>query len=95
MKIVHWSLDWIKPYENNPRANDATVDAVARSIEQFGFRQPIVVDEEGVIICGQAASGADEERQDGNPFGAVRVRVGAGESGRPITRSGPSAARRC
>ena len=52
MKIVHWSLDRIKPYENNPRVNDAAVDAVARSIEQFGFRQPIVVDEEGVIICG-------------------------------------------
>jgi len=52
MKIVHWSLDRIKPYENNPRVNDAAVDAVARSIQQFGFRQPIVVDEDGVIICG-------------------------------------------
>jgi len=52
MKIVHWSLDRIKPYENNPRVNDAAVDAVARSIQEFGFRQPIVVDEDGVIICG-------------------------------------------
>ncbi|HNO80536.1 MAG TPA: ParB N-terminal domain-containing protein, partial [Phycisphaerae bacterium] len=34
----------IKPYERNPRDNDAAVDAVAESIERFGFRQPIVVD---------------------------------------------------
>ena len=42
----------IKPYPNNPRVNDAAVDAVAASIREFGFRQPIVVDEEGVIIVG-------------------------------------------
>jgi DNA modification methylase len=42
----------IRPYENNPRINDAAVDAVAASIKEFGFRQPIVVDEEGVIIVG-------------------------------------------
>jgi DNA modification methylase len=42
----------IKPYENNPRVNDPGVDAVAASIQAFGFRQPIVVDESGVIIVG-------------------------------------------
>jgi hypothetical protein len=42
----------IRPYENNPRFNDAAVDAVATSIKEFGFRQPIVVDEQGVIIVG-------------------------------------------
>ena len=42
----------IRPYEGNPRANDAAVDAVAHSITEFGFRQPIVVDSDGVIICG-------------------------------------------
>jgi DNA modification methylase len=42
----------IRPYENNPRLNDAAVDAVATSIREFGFRQPIVVDEQGVIIVG-------------------------------------------
>ena len=42
----------IRPYENNPRLNDDAVDAVVESIRQFGFRQPIVVDTEGVIICG-------------------------------------------
>jgi DNA modification methylase len=45
-------LDSIRPYENNPRHNGAAVEAVARSIQEFGFRQPIVVDEHGVIIVG-------------------------------------------
>jgi DNA modification methylase len=42
----------VKPYPNNPRINDDAVDAVATSIREFGFRQPIVVDADGVIICG-------------------------------------------
>jgi len=42
----------IRPYENNPRLNDDAVDAVAASLQEFGFRQPIVVDTEGVIIVG-------------------------------------------
>ncbi len=52
MKIELWPLAEIKPYERNPRLNDAAVDAVAESIRRFGFRQPIVVDTEGVIVCG-------------------------------------------
>jgi DNA modification methylase len=42
----------VRPYENNPRLNDAAVDAVAASIKEFGFRQPLVVDEDGVIVVG-------------------------------------------
>jgi DNA modification methylase len=42
----------IRPYQNNPRINEAAVDAVAASISEFGFRQPLVVDEAGVIIVG-------------------------------------------
>src|SRR5207249_4239913 len=46
-------IDSIRPYENNPpRLNDAAVDAVAKSIEAYGFRQPVVVDEAGIIIVG-------------------------------------------
>ncbi len=52
MKIELWILDRIKPYPNNPRLNDDAVDSVAASIREFGFRQPIVVDTEGVIIVG-------------------------------------------
>ena len=42
----------IRPYEKNPRRNDASVDAVANSIREFGFRAPIIVDRDGVIIAG-------------------------------------------
>lgn len=42
----------IRPYEKNPRHNDDAVDAVAASLREFGFRSPIVVDGDGVIICG-------------------------------------------
>ena len=45
-------IDEIKPYEGNPRINDDAVDAVAASLKEFGFRQPIVVDADGVIIVG-------------------------------------------
>ncbi len=45
-------IDEIRPYEANPRINDGAVDAVAASLKEFGFRQPIVVDAEGVIIVG-------------------------------------------
>lgn len=46
------SIDSIRPYEKNPRQNDDAVDAVAASLKEFGFRQPIVVDVDGVIVCG-------------------------------------------
>ena len=52
MKITLTAPDAITPYDKNPRLNDKAVDAVARSIEEFGFRQPVVVDEHGVIIVG-------------------------------------------
>jgi len=52
MRIEMRPIGDIRPYENNPRLNDDAVEAVAESIRQFGFRQPIVVDTEGVIICG-------------------------------------------
>ena len=52
LKITLTAPDAITPYENNPRQNDSAVDAIARSIEEFGFRQPVVVDEHNVIIVG-------------------------------------------
>jgi hypothetical protein len=52
MQVEERDIASIRPYEQNPRINDEAVDAVAASIREFGFRQPIVVDEEGVIIVG-------------------------------------------
>ena len=52
MDVTLWPMANIKPYDGNPRHNEQAVEAVARSIQEFGFRQPIVVDEHGVIIVG-------------------------------------------
>ena len=52
MEVQNLKIDEIKPYENNPRNNDAAVEAVANSIKEFGWQQPIVVDKDMVIIAG-------------------------------------------
>src|SRR3954453_22838101 len=52
MQVEERPIAEIRPYEKNPRHNDVGVDAVAASLQEFGFRQPIVVDEQGVIVVG-------------------------------------------
>lgn len=52
MQIEQRPCNEVKPYEKNPRHNDKAVAAVAESIRRYGFRQPIVVDANGVIVCG-------------------------------------------
>ena len=51
-KIINLPLDQIKPYERNPRINDAAVHDVAQSIMDCGYQQLILVDEDNVILCG-------------------------------------------
>ena len=51
----------LKPYGNNPRKNDAAVDMVAQSIRDFGFKNPIIVDRENVIIAGHTRLKAAEQ----------------------------------
>jgi hypothetical protein len=41
-----------QPYDKNPRRNDGAVEAVARSLKEFGWRQPVVVDKDNVIVVG-------------------------------------------
>jgi hypothetical protein len=52
VKVELVSLARLIPYEKNPRINDGAVDAVMRSIQEFGWRVPIVCDDQMVIICG-------------------------------------------
>ena len=61
MKIINMKLSDIRPYEQNPRFNDDAVDAVAKSIKEFGWQQPIVVDQEHVIIVGHTRLKAAEK----------------------------------
>ena len=53
MKIEMWPPDRIQPYERNPRVNHAAVEAVALSIQEFGFRQPLMVTEQRVLVVGE------------------------------------------
>lgn len=50
--VVLLDINQLKPYENNPRINDNAVDAVAASIKEFGFKVPIIVDKDNVIVAG-------------------------------------------
>lgn len=52
MKIKEISIDLITPYANNPRNNEKAVEYVRESIEQFGFKVPIVLNGNYEIVCG-------------------------------------------
>lgn len=52
LKIEYLKVDEIVPYKKNPRKNDEAVDAVANSIKEFGFKNPIIVNKDFVVIAG-------------------------------------------
>ena len=52
LQVLYRRPDDIIPYERNPRNNDGAIDAVAASIREFGFKVPVVIDKDGVIVCG-------------------------------------------
>jgi len=60
MKVEQWAIDKIIPYQYNPRNNDDAVEMTAKSIQEYGWQQPIVVDEHGIIICGHTRLKAAE-----------------------------------
>jgi site-specific DNA-methyltransferase (adenine-specific) len=52
MEIVHKKISDLREYENNPRNNEAAVETVANSIKEFGFKVPIIITKDNVIIAG-------------------------------------------
>lgn len=52
MNIIEKPINEVIPYEKNPRINDNAVPAVMKSIEEFGFKVPIVIDKNGTIVTG-------------------------------------------
>lgn len=52
MNIIEMNINDLTPYENNPRDNSKAISYVANSIREFGFKVPIVVDKENVIVAG-------------------------------------------
>jgi len=61
LKIEYVPIDSIKPYKNNPRKNDNAVDDVANSIKEFGFKVPIVIDNNNEIIAGHTRLKASQK----------------------------------
>ena len=52
MQITYKKVEDLKPYEKNPRKNTKAVKYVANSIEQFGFKVPLVIDKDNIVVCG-------------------------------------------
>lgn len=61
MNIVYKKVKDLIPYENNPRNNDGAVDYVANSIKEFGFKVPVVVDKDNVVVAGHTRLKACEK----------------------------------
>ena len=61
MEIITKNIDDIIPYEKNPRKNDKAVKYVANSIAQFGFKVPIVIDSNNIIVAGHTRYKASQE----------------------------------
>ena len=61
MKVKNMRITDIRPYEKNPRHNEGAVEAVAKSIKEFGWQQPIVVDKDMVVIVGHTRLKAAEQ----------------------------------
>lgn len=63
MNIKQMKVDELIPYENNPRNNDDAVKYVANSIREFGFKVPIIIDKNNVIVAGHTRLKAAQELQ--------------------------------
>ena len=61
MEIIDKKLTELIPYENNPRKNDEAVKYVANSIRDFGFKVPIVIDKDNVIVAGHTRYKASQQ----------------------------------
>ena len=61
MEIIYKNIDELIPYDNNPRINDEAVEYVKNSIKEFGFKVPVVIDKDNVIIAGHTRIKASKE----------------------------------
>ena len=59
--LKYLNVDDLIPYENNPRDNEEAVDYVAKSIEEFGFKVPIVIDKHNIVVAGHTRLKASKQ----------------------------------
>lgn len=60
-EVVYLNLEDIKPYQNNPRRNNEAIEKVIKSIDEFGFTNPILIDEDNIIIAGHTRYEASKQ----------------------------------
>lgn len=63
MNVIELPIDRVVPYERNPRKNDKAVEAVANSIKEFGFKVPIIIDANNVVVAGHTRLKAVKKAQ--------------------------------
>ena len=74
MKIIEMDISEVIPYANNPRNNAAAIDAVAASIREFGFKVPVVIDRNNILITGHTRlSGPLTSRKRRSKHSALRI----------------------
>lgn len=61
LKVIYKNIYELIPYENNPRNNDNAIEVVAKSIKEFGFKVPIIIDENNEIVAGHTRLKAAKE----------------------------------
>lgn len=61
INIVNKNVEDLIPYENNPRNNENAVEYVANSIKEFGFKVPIVIDKDNVVVAGHTRLKASKQ----------------------------------
>ena len=61
MEIINKKIEDLIPYHNNPRLNDEAVEYVKNSIKEFGFKVPMVIDKNNVIVAGHTRYKASKE----------------------------------
>lgn len=61
LRVSYKNIDEIIPYKNNPRKNDNAVEYVKNSIKDFGFKVPIVIDEDNIVVAGHTRLKAAKE----------------------------------
>lgn len=61
LKVIYKKIDELIPYENNPRKNDNAVEYVKNSIKDYGFKVPIVIGKDNIVVAGHTRLKAAKE----------------------------------
>ena len=61
MEIINKNISEIIPYEKNPRKNKKAIEIVKKSIKEFGFKVPIILDKNNIVVTGHTRLEASKQ----------------------------------